>query len=337
MQSILTDFKWWISLIIAFAMLSCSQIPKNAKSLQGLALGTTYNIQYTSEIPEVQVQKGVDSLFYVLNKSLSTYLPNSAISKINSGDTTIVVDQHFKKVFNKATEVWQATDGYFDPTVGALVNAYGFGPEKPLNLVNQYQRDSLLLLTGWEKVRLLPNGLIKKQHPDIYIDFNALAKGYVVDVIGKYLAELGDLNYMVEIGGEIVAYGNSPKNNKPWKIAIDDPAQGNERKFIQTLYLKNQALASSGNYRKYRIEPVTGQRFVHSINPLTGLAIASKTLSTSVKARDCMTADAWATALMVMPVEMGKQLIESRPDLAAFWVIADGNEIDLLVSSLWKN
>ena len=333
MQSILTDFKLSSSTCwIILAILSCREMPSSAKSLEGIALGTTYKIQYTSEIPEKQLQKGLDSLLYFLNKSLSTYLPNSDISKINRGDTFVIVDKHFRKVFKKATAVWKSTAGYFDPTVGSLVNAYGFGPEQPLNIVNQYDRDSLLLLTGWEKIRLLPNGIIKKQHPDIYIDFNALAKGYVVDVLGHYLAGLGDLNYMVEIGGEILAYGNSPKTNLPWKIAIEDPAQGTKRKFIQTLYLKNYALASSGNYRKYLVNPDTGERFVHSINPITGLANASKILSTSVKATDCMTADAWATALMVMPFEMGRQLIESHPELEALWIVDERKKNKIITS-----
>jgi thiamine biosynthesis lipoprotein len=313
-------------------ILSCKETSSTEKKLKGFALGTTYSIQFTSEIPERQVQKGIDSLLYLLNKSLSTYLPNSDISKINRGDTLLIVDNHFRKVFKKATALWKATSGYFDPTVGALVNAYGFGPGQPLNIVNQFQLDSLLLLTGWEKIRLLPNGTIEKKHPDIYIDFNALAKGYVVDIVGHYLLGLGHLNYMVEIGGEIVAYGNSPKTNQPWKIGIDDPSQGSQRKFIQTLYLKNQALASSGNYRKFRIDPHTSERYVHSINPITGLCNTSKILSTSVKAPDCMTADAWATALMVMPFEMGKQLIENDPELEALWIVNE-NKKNKIISS----
>jgi len=333
MQSILTDFKLsssicWIILLI----LSCNKTSSSSKKLKGFALGTSYSIQYTSEIPERQVQKGIDSILYLLNKSLSTYLPNSDISKINRGDPFVIVDSHFIKVFKKATALWKATTGYFDPTVGALVNAYGFGPGQRLNTINQYQLDSLLFLTGWEKIKLLPNGTVKKQHPDIYIDFNALAKGYVVDLIGNYLSGLGDSSYMVEIGGEIMAYGNSPKTNQPWKIAIDDPLQGSQRKFIQTLNLKNQALASSGNYRKFRIDPDTGERYVHSINPITGLCTASRILSTSVKAPDCMTADAWATALMVMPFEMGKQLIENDPELEALWIV-DENEKNKIISS----
>ena len=326
MQSILTDFKLLFSVWISLTILSCNEIPVSAKNLKGLALGTSYNIKYNLDVSEKELRKGIDSLLYHLNKSLSTYLPNSDISKINRGDTTVVVDKYFREVFEKASAVWKATAGYFDPTVGAFVNAYGFGPQKKLKTLGQDQIDSLLLITGWEKIRLLKNGTIEKTHPNIYIDFNALAKGYAVDVIGNYLEELGDSNYMIEIGGEVLASGNSPFTNKPWKIGIENPNQVINTKFIKTINLKNQALASSGNYRKYRVNPDTGERFVHSINPHTGFARANKVLSTSVKANDCMTADAWATALMVIPLDIGKKLIENNPELDALWIV-DQNKI----------
>lgn len=335
MRSILTGFRLWTSLALCWLLFFCSKILTKAKRIQGFALGTSYNIQYISNVPEDEIQNGIDSIFYVLNKSLSTYLPQSDISKINRGDTTVVVDHHFRAVFEKATEVWKATGGYFDPTVGALVNAYGFGPAKAINELNPQQKDSLLVLTGWQKLQLRENHTIKKESPDIFIDFNALAKGYVVDLIGDYLYQMGSRNYMVEIGGEIVAKGNSPKTGQAWKIAIDDPRQGAQRKFLQTLTLHNQALASSGNYRKYRIDTITGERFVHSVNPLTGSAKKTNILSTSVKAPDCMTADAWATALMVMPLEKGKALIENDPQLEALWSVAGEEDLELIKSGNW--
>lgn len=335
MQSILMDFKLWSSLTIAWVVLSCNQVPTKAKILQGFALGTSYNIQYVADISEEAAQKGIDSLFYILNKSLSTYMPQSDISKINRGDTTVVVDQHFKVVFEKATEVWKITGGYFDPTVGALVNAYGFGPEASPISVSKLKKDSLLQITGWQKVKLGDDNTIKKDSPHIYIDFNALAKGYVVDVIGNFLQKSGSLDFIVEIGGEIVVRGISPKTQKPWKIAIDDPLQREQRRFLQTLSLCNQALASSGNYRKYRVESNTGERFVHSINPLIGSAIKTNVLSTSVKAPDCITADAWATALMVMPLEEGKVFIENNPHLEALWTVADKDDFSLITSKNW--
>ena len=303
--------------------------------MHGFALGTSYNIQYVANLSDDQVQNGIDSIFRVINKSLSTYLPQSDISKINRGDTTVVVDRHFRAVFEKATEVWKATGGYFDPTVGVLVNAYGFGPGKSITDLNPEQKDSLLSLIGWKKIQLSQDNIIKKESPHIYVDFNAIAKGYTVDIVGDFLLKSGSFDFMVEIGGEIVARGNSPKTGQAWKIAIDNPLQVGKRDFLHTLTLQDQALASSGNYRKYRIDTITGERFVHSINPLNGSALKTNILSTSVKAPDCLTADAWATALMVMPFEKGKALIENDPQLEAIWSIASEEDLQLIKSRNW--
>ena len=303
--------------------------------MHGFALGTSYNIQYVANLSVDEVQNGIDSIFHVINKSLSTYLPQSDISKINRGDTTVVVDHHFRAVFEKATEVWKATGGYFDPTVGVLVNAYGFGPGKSITDLNPEQKDSLLSLIGWKQLELSQDNIIKKESPHIYVDFNAIAKGYTVDIVGDFLLKSGSFDFMVEIGGEIIARGNSPKTGQAWKIAIDNPLQEGKRDFLHTLTLQDQALASSGNYRKYRIDTITGERFVHSINPLNGSALKTNILSTSVKAPDCLTADAWATALMVIPFEKGKALIENDPQLEAIWFIASEEDLQLIKSRNW--
>ena len=335
MQLILRGYRLWNSLLLCWVIFSCDKIPVNAKHLHGFALGTSYNIQYVANLSDDQVQNGIDSIFRVINKSLSTYLPQSDISKINRGDTTVVVDHHFRAVFEKATEVWKATGGYFDPTVGVLVNAYGFGPGKSISDLNPKQKDSLLSLTGWQKIQLRQDNIIKKESPHIYLDFNAIAKGYTVDIVGDFLLKSGSFDFMVEIGGEIVARGNSPKTGQAWKIAIDNPLQGGQGNFLQTLTLQDQAIASSGNYRKYRIDTITGERFVHSINPLNGSALKTNILSTSVKAPDCLTADAWATALMVLPFEKGKALVESHPQLEAIWSVASEEDLRLIKSRNW--
>ena len=283
-----------------------------------------------------EVQNGIDSLFTVINKSMSTYIPNSDISKINSGDSLLQVDAHFIKVYEKATEVWKATDGYFDPTVGAWVNAYGFGPEKPIKTLTQEKKAYLSKITGWHTIELTFDSTIKKSHLETYLDFNALAKGYAVDVLAEYLSKLGSSNYLVEIGGEIVAFGNSPKTNLPWSIAIDDPKQQNERKMIQRLSLNNEAIATSGNYRKFRVDVETGERYVHSINPLTGIPVKSNVLSASVRAADCMTADAYATALMVLPLETSMELIKKLTDVEAYWITSSNDSIQEYFSDGWK-
>lgn len=323
MWSIMTDCNRFLFKFLLFFVFTGCYKPMAHHTLNGYALGTSYNVQIVGATAVAQLQRDIDSLFNLMNQSMSTYLPDSDISKINRGDTTVVVDEHFQKVFRKATEVWSLSDGYFDPTVGALVNAYGFGPEKPLTPLDITKKTDLLQLTGWQKVQLLSTGSVRKKSPLIYLDFNALAKGYAVDLLGEYLATLGVKDYMVEVGGEIVAKGNSPKTGSPWKIAIDDPQQQQERKFINVRILRNQAMATSGNYRKYRVDSETGARYVHSVNPKTGDAFRTSVLSASVVAPDCMTADAWATALMILPLQKGQELIAQHKELEAYWVVAD--------------
>ena len=323
-----------IFIAFIFLWLGCESKPELVIH-QGYALGTSYGVQYQKIDAEYEtVQAGIDSIFYVVNKSLSTYLPDSDISRINRGDSTLVVDQHFKAVFNKANVLWYKTQGLFDPTVGAWVNAYGFGPEKPLNEISSAQRDSLMQVTGWARIQL-KDGRIVKDNPAIYLDFNAIAKGYTVDLVEHYLSSLGSKNHLVEIGGELVAKGLSPTSGALWKVGIDNPQQQEERSLQAVLSLDNQALATSGNYRKYRVDEKTGQKYVHSINPLNGKPVRSKVLSASVKAPDCMTADAYATSLMVMSFEQGKALIEADPSLSAYWILAKGAGTEEVTSSRW--
>lgn len=303
---------------------------------QGYALGTSYSLQYQSIATDYEtVQKGVDSIFYLINKSLSTYLPASDISKINQGDSLLIVDQHFRKVFQKADELYLITQGYFDPTVGAWVNAYGFGPEKPVLVLSTSVKDSLRQITSWSKISLTPTGTIKKSHPSIYLDFNAIAKGYTVDLIADFLTSLGSENHLIEIGGELVAKGINVKAKKKWRIGIDRPVKEAERAIQRVVELQDYALATSGNYRKFRVDEATGEKYVHSINPMEGVPVRSIVLSTSVKAPDCMTADAYATTLMVMPFEQSQKLIENNTTLEAYWIISGPNGLEEVFSSNW--
>ncbi len=175
MRLTLMDFKRFSSLLLMTLFLSCQTMEeKQTQRIQGYALGTSYSISYSApQLPETYLERQVDSIFEVLNQSLSTYLPTSDISKINQGDSLLKIDSHFVKVYQKASEVWEASQGYFDPTVGALVNAYGFGPGKPLKQISAQQRDSILSFTGWDKTSLTDQGTIKKEHPKGYFDCKA--------------------------------------------------------------------------------------------------------------------------------------------------------------------
>lgn len=325
-------------LITAVFFFQCTQDKPMVAVHQGYALGTSYSVQYKSfGLEKEKIQFEIDSLFTVINASMSTYLPSSIISKINRGDSLVQVDDHFKEVFQLSTLVWEATSGMFDPTVGALVNAYGFGPGKALARISDQQRDSLLGITGWQRVRLSPDSRVIKNSPALYLDFNAIAKGYTVDVISEHLSSLGSTNHLIEIGGEIHVQGLHPVSGEAWKIGIDRP-NPEQRSLQAVTKLSRGALATSGNYRKYRVDTLTGQKFVHSIHPKKGFPVRSRVLSASVKASTCSLADAYATALMVMPFVQGKALVDANPDLAAYWILANTNgTYEEVFSSNWEH
>ena len=195
---------------LSAVLFSCQEKPVVVHDyLQGDAFGTTYHIQLYSN-GKTDFKKGVDSVIAIVNHSLSTYIYDSDISKINRGDSTVVVDSLFREVFELSSEIHRKTKGYFDPTIGVLRNAYGFGDTKPLRSIDAETLDSLMQYVGFQKVELKPDGTISKEHPQIYFDFNAVAKGYAVDRIGAFLDSRGIENYLVELGGEILAKGSNP-------------------------------------------------------------------------------------------------------------------------------
>ena len=290
----------------------------------GGALGTSYSITYLSS-ESLNYQEEIDSVFQVVNQSMSTYWPESDISRINRGDSTVIVDAMFKEVFKLSKEVYQKTQGYFDPTVGILVNAWGFGPGSSMEL-DSTKVDSLLQYVGFDKVSLTEEGLVRKENAAISFDFNAIAKGYAIDRLALMLDEKEIDNYLVEVGGEIVAKGENKIKNKPWVLGIDDPQIEQGRRLKLALQLKDGALASSGNYRKFRIDSITGEKYVHTIDPISGFTKNSKILSASVIAPNCAEADAFATAFMAMDLEDSKAVLEEEKHLEAYLIYLDENQ-----------
>ena len=303
------------SLLLLFATLlfSCSS-KKETQTIkyEGFVFGTTYHITLvTDEIKDYQ--KSIDSLFFLVNKSLSTYIPTSDISKINNGDSTIVVDALFQEVIQKSKRIFKETDGYFDPTVGNLVNAWGFGPKESKTEIDSLEVKKMMQLVGLEKVQL-QESKIKKDHPNIFLDFNSIAKGFGVDVIGRFLERNNIQHYLVEIGGEIRAKGKNDKGNF-WKVAIEQPNTDGTQSFQTAIQLENMSMATSGNYRKFRITK-EGKKYVHTVNPKTGFATESNLLSASVISNlDCSDVDAYATAFMAMGLEKTLEFIKSRPNI----------------------
>lgn len=317
--------KHFYSIALSLLFISCqTQEELKLVKLEGLVFGTTYHISYRSNTKN-SFQAEIDSLFESVNNSLSTYIPTSDISKINKGDSTVVVDPFFIEVLQKSKEIYKNTDGYFDPTIGTLVNAWGFGPEKKNKPLDSSKVIEMMAFVGLDKVQLVDNR-IKKKDSRIYLDFNSIAKGFGVDVIARFLESKQISNYLVEIGGEIRARGTNAKDAH-WKVAIEKPNTDGSQSFETVISLKNQSMATSGNYRKFRISK-DGKKYVHTVNPKTGFASESNLLSASVISNsDCADVDAYATAFMAMGFEKARELVESQTQFKVFFMYldADGN------------
>lgn len=310
---------------LAAMVLACRPTPSNyiKNTSSGSAQGTSYHITYLTA-KELDLQRQIDSIFEAVDKSMSTYRADSDISKINKGDSTVVVDQMFRDVFELSTEVNLASNGYFDPTVGALVNAWGFGPEKGIAM-DSSKVDSLLEYVGYQKIRLTQDNRIKKTNPHIYLDFNAIAQGYTVDRLGLLLDQHGITDYLVEVGGEVAAKGENRLNQKQWAVGIENPQEESNGELKTIVALKDRALATSGNYRKFKIDPASGKKYVHTIDPITGFTKNSNVLAASVIGHTCAKADAYATAFMAMDLDGTIKLLERQKELEAYIIYLDEN------------
>ncbi|BAO55339.1 FAD:protein FMN transferase [Nonlabens marinus] len=312
-------------LIVAFSLFSCKESPSEldftTQELYGQAIGTTYSIKYFAD-SEIDIEPQVDSLISLFNESMSTWVPNSKINQINAGVDSVMVRKEFKEVFDYAQEIYRKTDGYFDPTVGNLVNAYGFGADgQKEKIPSPATVDSLLQFVGFNKMDITPANqpesyLVSSQQPGMYLEFNAIAKGTLVDYIARMLENKGVMDYLVEVGGEVIASGENLEKQQPWNVGIDDPTQQpGDRKLLTVVQLKDKALAGSGNFRKFKIDDASGQEYVHTVNPLTGKAVPSEVLGVNVIADNCTLADGYATAFMAMPLEKSRRLLPNLKEI----------------------
>ncbi|WP_405369761.1 FAD:protein FMN transferase [Nonlabens sp. Asnod2-A12] len=296
----------------------------------GNAIGTTYSIKLFAD-DQLDVEKDVDSIITMFNNSMSTWVKGSLINRINAGEDSVLVGKPFKEVFEQAQEVYRKTDGYFDPTVGNLVNAYGFGANGEQEVIpSQKKIDSLKQYVGFYKMSIVSTTVkdsfyIKSDQKGMYLEFNAIAKGTLVDYMARLLDEKGVDDYLVEVGGEVVTKGMNLQRDGKWSIGIDDPKQKHdERVYVTVVELSNKAMAGSGNYRKFKKDPKSGQEFVHTVNPITGKAQPSEVLGVNVIANNCTLADGYATAFMAMPLEKSRELLKNLKDLEVVIMYTDG-------------
>jgi len=308
---------------LTFVMHSCK--PNNEKnyiSISNKALGTFYDITYY-DAENRDLQSDIDSVLNDFSMSLSAYNPNSIISKINQ-NIDVEVNYYFTNVFERSKYFYDITDGVFDISGSPLFSAWGFGFGNQENITTELI-DSLRQFVGMEKIDL-QNGKITKSDARVNINANAIAKGYAVDVIADFLQSKNVKNYLVSIGGEIVVAGKN-KNNSNWKIGIDRPYDGNFNPggdIMNTIEITDKAIATSGNYRQFYVE--NDKKYAHTINPKTGYPVQHSLLSATVIADDCMSADAVATALMVIGVENAKIFLEKHPEYQVYLIYEEDGE-----------
>lgn len=289
--------------------------------LSGNTQGTTYHIAYYDSLNR-NLQFKVDSILKDFDLSVSTYNQYSLISQFNRSSHGVKMDKYFKSCMIQALEIWKSTNGAFDPSVYPLVNAYGFGPGKKQSMT-QKMIDSLLCFVGLDKLSIQGDSIIKSD-PRLGLDFNAFAQGYSVDVISDFIRSQGILSYIVEIGGEVYANDLKP-NAQFWTVGIEMPFDNKDsiNPLRAIAKLKNMALSTSGNYRRYYYE--NGNKVVHHIDPRTGYPTSNNLLSASVFSRTCIKTDASATGLLVLGLEEAVKYLAQHREIEAYLIYSDEN------------
>lgn len=307
-----------IFILFSLLLLSCGSTPakKTLVSNYGYTQGTTYSIRYMSTDGK-DYQAAIDSVLNEVDMSLSTYESNSVISRINKNISS-KTDSLFVRVCKEALLIAEETNGAFDPTIAPIVNYWGFGFEELQNK-DESQLKDLMQSVGYEKIKY-QDSLLVKSNPNTQIDFNAIAQGFTVDLVGEHLHKLGINNYMIEIGGELKCNGLNA-DGELWRIGIDKPSESIQKdRFQAIIEVNNKSVASSGNYRKFKVDEETGMKYAHTINPKTGRPVQTNLLGVTIVTESCMRADALATAFMVMGLEKSKIYLAEHTEIDALFI-----------------
>ena len=283
-----------------------------------------FNITYLGELSPTLPHQ-VDSVLKEVNSTFSIFDTTSMISRINAGEN-VPLNQDFAAVLTKSLDISQQTDGAFDCTIQPLIELWGFGRKNQKRVVPQNEIDSVKQFVGYGSVRATDSS-VEKDDPRIQLNFNAIAKGFAVDKVADFLQAQGYKDCLVEIGGEVVARGT--KNGKSWRVGIQVPTESSDGAIEsrESFELQDRAVATSGNYRNYFEE--NGIRFTHILNPVTGKPEQTNLLSVTVIAPDCMTADAYATAFMVLGLERSSQIVRAHSELEAWFIYSENGSFKL--------
>jgi len=302
------------SIALFFLLCLCACGGRQEHLLSGKTMGTTYHIKVVAGrgFDAAAVQARVEACLEQVNQSMSTFRPDSEISRFNAlraADTPLAISADFLSVMRTAQEIYRLTDGAWDGTVDPLVNLWGFGKDGPLRRLPTAEAvERARQAVGFDLIAIDAGGRLSKRRPEVTVDLASIAKGYGVDQVAAVLAAMGFKNYLVEIGGEVYGAGTRP-DGTPWRVGINRPeATAGLDAVYKVVRLDHRALATSGDYRNfYQVE---GQRYSHIIDPRTGVPIANQVVSASVVASDCTRADGLATGLMVMGPEAGIALLD---------------------------
>ncbi|MCK9255555.1 MAG: FAD:protein FMN transferase [Bacteroidales bacterium] len=310
-----------IYLLILILLFSCTNKSKNQYQFyKGEIHGTYFHITYQSSF---DLSMEIDSVFKVFNASLNNYDPNSLISKINFNEEN-QTDSLFRIMFYKAKQVYEESDGAFDISIAPIVNEWGFGwiKKDKNNIPDSSKIENLLNFVGMDKWSIVDNKIVKDCQEAMLIS-NAIAKGQSVDFVANFLVSRKVENFLVEIGGEIMCKGKNP-NGENWRIGIDKPIENTDyenRENQIIINISNKAVATSGNYRKF-IEN-ENKKYAHTINPKTGYPEENELLSVTVIAKDCMSADAYATAFMASGLEKSKNILKNLNNIEVYFIYLD--------------
>ena len=295
---------------------SCVNNTDKQTILRGDIYGTTYSIVYFSKV-DLELKVKIDSIFNSIDMSLSTYNSNSLITKINN-NKEVLLDDHFKYVFNTSKKIYYETSGDFDPSIGPLVNSLDFGPK-----TNNISTDSLMKLVGLDKFKIFENKL--RRPLNSFLDFNAIAKGYSVDMISEFLLFNNVANFLVEVGGEIRSSGMNLADDRNWRVGLDTPTfDGSQNEIYKAFNLIDKSMATSGVYRKFKIDSL-GNKYAHIIDPKTGYSSKTNILSITVIADNCIEADAYATALHLMTLDEINLFVQKNNKISVFVIFKDEN------------
>lgn len=313
---------------LVFFIASCSKTEPKLIRIQGQTMGTYYQVTYVldaeqqndKQFSEQDVQIEINKRLELVNDLMSTYRPNSELSRFNKAEKSMQISEAMSDVVEAALVLFEKTEGAYDVTVGPLVNLWGFGPDKrPDKVPSEVLINEKMKIVGSQYLSLDGN-ILNKSIPELNVDLASIAKGYGVDFIAEYFHEIGIDNYLVDIGGELRAHGVKPKG-EAWKLAIERPVAGqNVQRVIQ---IGNNSVATSGDYRNYFEEE--GVRYSHTIDPKTGKPISHKLVSVTVIDNSCMLADGYATAITVLGPKAGLEFSQEQ-HLPVFLLVKEGDE-----------